>query len=107
MLPLRRVEPPRIPTVLSPKPSTVLASATQPHRSRRKITEPKLLRFPAPYLLTSEERALLELVAYNPKDIPQDLTHLGGPVKPIDIAAVEIKPIELESYTREKRCCDQ
>jgi hypothetical protein len=52
--------------------------------------------------LTSEERALLELVAQNPKDIPRDLTRLGGPIQPIDIAAIEIKPIEFDSYTREK-----
>lgn len=100
-LPVHKIEPPPAPAVLVPRPATVLASTGKPHRARKKITEPKLSRFPAPSPMTSEERALLELVAH-PKDIPPELSHLGGPVKPIYIAAVEIKPIEIDSYTREK-----
>lgn len=102
MLPLRKIEPPPAPAVLIPQPATVMASTGKPHRPRKKITEPKLSRFPAPSPMTGEERALLELVVHHPKDIPPELSHLGGPVKPIYIAAVEIKPIEIDSYTREK-----
>ncbi len=102
MLPLPKVQPPPAPTVLMPQPAPVLASAAKPHRPRRKISQPKLSQFPAPSPMTSEERALVELVTHHPKDIPRDLTRLGGPIQPINIAAVEIKPIEFDSYPREK-----
>lgn len=102
MLPLHKIEPPPAAAVVVPEPATVLASTGKPHRPRKKTTEPKLSRFPAPSPMTSEERALLELVVHHPKDIPQNLTRPDGPIQPINVAAVEIKPIAFDSYTREK-----
>lgn len=102
MFPLHKIEPRLAPAVIAPPPATTLASAARPHRNRRTTKEPKLLRFPTPSPLTTEERALIALVTHNPKEIPRDLTSLGGPIQPIEIAAVEIKPIQFDSDTKEK-----
>jgi len=107
ILALRKIEAPRIQTIPVPEPATFLASAAKPRRLRKRSTEPKLSQFPTPSPLSSKERALVQLVTHNAKDIPRELAYLSSPVKPIHITEIEIKPIQLESYTKEKRCCDQ
>ena len=102
MIALKDIEPPQIPTI-----APVSASAASPGRIRKKPTEPKLSRFPTPAPLTSEERALIQLVTRVAKNNPRELTDLGRPVEPIHITAVEIKPLRLGWNTKEKRCCDQ
>lgn len=107
MLALRKIGPPQIRTIPLPEPATVLASAAKPRRTWENPPEPKLPQFPTPSPLSSEERALVQLVAHNPKHIPRELTDFGGPIKPIEITAVEIKPLALGWYTKEKTCCDR
>ena len=107
MIALKDIEPPRISTIPVPEPAAVPASAANPGRIRKKPAEPKLLRFPTPVPLTSEERALIQLVTRVAKSSPRELTYLGRPVEPIHITAVEIKPLRLGWNTKEKRCCDQ
>jgi hypothetical protein len=72
----------------------VLVSATKPRRTLKTSAEPKLSQFPTPFPMSSEERALVRLAMRDAKDIPPELTQLGGPIKPIQIAAVEIKPLQ-------------
>ena len=107
MIALKDIEPPRIPTIPVREPAAVPASAANPGKIRKKPTAPKLSRFPTPAPLTSEERALIQLVTRVAKNNPRKLTDLGRPVEPIHITAVEIKPLRLGWNTKEKRCCDQ
>jgi hypothetical protein len=55
---------------------------------------PKLPRFPTPSPMSSEERALLRLATGDPKNIPRELTSVGNSIEPLQIAAIEIKPLE-------------
>jgi len=64
------------------------------HRPRRTRTvKPKLSRFPAPSRMTSEERALIRLVASAAKNPSLRLDPIGGSIKPIRITAIDIKPL--------------
>jgi hypothetical protein len=62
------------------------------HRVNRVL--PKRNVFPTPSPLSSEERALLAYAERPPKELPAELTDLGGPIKPIQIAAIQIKPLD-------------
>jgi hypothetical protein len=55
---------------------------------------PKREVFPTPSPLSSEERALLAYAKHPPKQLPPELTELGGPIKPIQIASIQIKPLD-------------
>lgn len=108
MLAMRKIEaPPRIEKIPVPEPAAPVAIAAKPRRVRKEAAEPKLAQFPTPVPLTSEERALIQLVTSHAKDVPRELPYLGGPVKPIRITAVEIKPLRLGWNAKEKRCCDR
>jgi hypothetical protein len=71
----------------------VLSSATKLRRTPKKPGEPKLSRFPKPIPVSSEDRALLRLVMHGTKDISPELISIGGPIKPIEITELEIKPL--------------
>lgn len=66
------------------------ARKRKPHR----VPEPKLEQFPSPLPLGSEERALLRLATLHPESIPSEFTELGSPIEPIEVPALEVKPIE-------------
>jgi type IV secretory pathway VirB10-like protein len=108
ILALRKSEaPPQVRPIPVPEPAFVPANAAKPRKIRKKPTEPKLPQFPTPAPLTSEERALIQLATRDAKDVPRELTYFGGPVKPIRITAIDIKPLRLEWDAKEKRCCDR
>jgi hypothetical protein len=108
MLAVRKIEaPPRIEKIPVPEPAAPVAIAAKPRRVRKEAAEPKLAQFPTPVPLTSEERALIQLVTSHAKDVPRELPYLGGPVKPIRITAIDNKPLRLEWGAKEKRCCDR
>ncbi|HLH04804.1 MAG TPA: hypothetical protein VKX25_18705 [Bryobacteraceae bacterium] len=65
-----------------------------PKPERRIVREPKLAQFPAPYPLTDEERALLRLASFEAGKRSKPEPTIGAPIQPIEIAAVEIKPLE-------------
>jgi hypothetical protein len=93
ILVLSEVKRPAIPSIFVPEPAAVPVRAARQRRTPKKIAEPKLPQFPTPSPLTSEERALLRLASHDAKDSRRELTYLGSPIKPIQIAAVEIKPL--------------
>ena len=69
----------------------------RPRRRRevmKQLQEPKLAQFPTPSPLTAEERALLRLAARDAKDIPPELKHFGEPIEPIQMTAIQIKPLD-------------
>lgn len=74
--------------------AVVLPRAAKSRRMRTEPAEPKLARFPTPSPMTSKEWALLRLVSGDAKNIPRELTHFGEPIEPIELAAIEIKPLE-------------
>ncbi len=71
----------------------VPASATKRRPTLKRSGEPKLSQFPTPFPMSSEERALLQLTTRDAKDIPRELTAFGGPIEPIQITPIEIKPL--------------
>jgi hypothetical protein len=99
-----------IPTIHTPEPRRVHSaplksagpSAAQPvpvimHRQRRHRVNralPKRDLFPTPSPLSSEERALLAYAERPPKEIPPELTNTDRPIVPIQIAAIQIKPLD-------------
>jgi hypothetical protein len=93
---LTQIEAPGTRTIRRPEPAPVLARASKPRMIRKKPAEPKLSQFPSPSPLTGEEQALVQLVTHNAKDTAQELTYLGGPVKPIQITQIDIRPIRSE-----------
>jgi hypothetical protein len=103
---LSKMEAPAPRPIRALESAGVLPSVDKPRRVRKNAAEPKLSQFPTPSPLRSEERALLQLVSLDAKHIPRELTDLGGPVEPIHIAEIEIKPIQLKWYSGEKTCCD-
>jgi hypothetical protein len=72
----------------------VLTLAKGPRRSRKQRAEPKLPQFPMASSVGSEERALVQLAMYKAEHATEESSYLGGPVTPIQIPAVDIKPIE-------------
>lgn len=74
--------------------AVVLPRPTTQRSIRRRSAEPKLARFPTPSPMTSEEHALLRLATGDMKDIPLELTHADDPIEPLQISAIEIKPLE-------------
>lgn len=96
---------PRIRTIPEAESAAVPATVEKPRRIRTKAAEPKLAQFPAPSGLSSEERALVHLA--QAQENLRQVTYLGRPVKPIDIAAIEIRPIGSGWNTKEEKCCDQ
>ncbi len=66
----------------------------QRRKNRLNRVLPKRDLFPSPSPLSSEERALLAYAEHPPKKLPPELTELGGPIKPIQIAAIEIQPLD-------------
>lgn len=72
----------------------VLARAKNPRTSRNQRAQPKLPQFPTPSPVGSQERALLQLAKFKAEHTTQELSYLDTPVTPIQIVAVEIKPIE-------------
>lgn len=83
----RNVKRPHVPEVLAP------AVAVKRPLRRTRITAPKLSRFPAPSAMTSEERALVRLVASAAKNPSLRLYPISGSIKPIRITAIDIKPL--------------
>lgn len=73
---------------------TRLTVANRPQRSRKHRVEPKLPQFPTPFFGGMEERALLQLATYKARHATEESNYLGIPVTPIQIAAVDIKPLE-------------
>lgn len=90
--PPRKTEP-RSMQVPAQSRSIILASAAKPKIRMKRLPEPKLPRFPKPLAIGSEERALLRLAMRDTKHIPSGLTRLGGPIKSLEITAIEIKPL--------------
>ena len=75
-------------------PVHVQTVVAKPRPRNKKPVEPKLQQFPTPTPMTSEERALVQLASGNAKDIPQKLTEFGRPIEPIQVPALEIKPLD-------------
>lgn len=96
---------PRIRMIPEAESAAVPATVEKPRRTRAKAAEPKLAQFPAPSGLSSEERALVHLA--EAQENLRQVTYIGRPVKPIDIAAIEIRPSGSGWNTKEKKCCDQ
>jgi hypothetical protein len=71
----------------------VLPSPTKFRRTLKNSGDPKLSRFPKPIPVSSEDRALLRLVMRDTKDVSRELISVGDPIKPIEITALEIKPL--------------
>lgn len=93
---LAKVETPVTRAIRTPEPAAVLVNAAKQRRPRKKPAEPKLSQFPTPSPLTREEQALVQLATYNAKDTARELTYPGGPVKPVQITQIDIKPIRFE-----------
>jgi hypothetical protein len=93
LLASRKVEVPGIRRIPEPEPPGAPAGAAARRRMPKRKAEPKLPRFPTPSPMSSDERALIQLVNRNPKDIPSELTSFAAPIKPIQITAIEIKPL--------------
>ncbi len=68
--------------------------AAKLRRTPKRPAAPKLSQFPAPTPMSSEERAWLRLAMGDPKYIPRELTRTGSHIEPLQIAAIEIKPLE-------------
>jgi hypothetical protein len=81
-------------TIPAPASAVVLAHASKLSNTPKRSSAPKLSRFPAPSPMSSEERALLRLATGDPKYIPRELTRVGNRIEPLQIAAIEIKPLE-------------
>ncbi len=71
----------------------VPASAAKTRRTPKRSAEPKLPQFPTPTPASSEERALLRLVMRETTDVSRKFSSVGGPIEPVQITAVEIKPL--------------
>lgn len=91
---LRRIE--ALPKATSPAVvrAAVPVRAVRSRKTPRARAEPKLPRFPTPSPLSDEERALVKLVTRYPNNVPQELTNFGGPIAPVEITALEIKPLQ-------------
>ena len=100
-----KTKAPRTRTIPSSELPAALATVEKPRRIRKRTAEPKLPQFPAPSTLSSEERALVQLA--QARDDLREVTYLERPLKPISIAAIEIRPIGSGWNTKEKECCDQ
>lgn len=93
-LALKRIEPLRLRAAVPwPAPQAVLKSAINVRKRRKAPATPKRLRFPTPSPLSSEERALVQLATGKTEYIPKELTHFGGPVKPIQITELDVRPL--------------
>ncbi len=81
--------------VLTPRRLTN-ASLELPRRKlrARRVAEPKLAIFPTIAPPTAEEKALARLVAEHPDRIPPELIDRKGAIEPIQISAIEIKPLQ-------------
>ncbi len=80
-----------------PMPARDLVIIPPPARKPRRAksaAEPKLARFPTPSPIGSEEAALLQLAKGEVRKIPRELMQVGGPIEPLEISAIEIKPLE-------------
>jgi len=82
--------------------AAALASTVKEPSLQKKRAAPKKPRFPTPSSLSSEERALVQLVTSNAAYIPRELTRFASPIKPIEITAIEIKPLQLMWNTKEE-----
>jgi hypothetical protein len=92
---MRKTEDALTARAISPRDfAVVLPRAAKSRRMRTEPAEPKLARFPTPSPMTSKEWALLRLVSGDAKNIPRELTHFGEPIEPIQLTAIEIKPLE-------------
>jgi len=77
-------------------------------REARKVpAAPRLAQFPTPSPMTSEEEALVRLVTGKTEYIPKELMNLGGAVAPIEITALEVKPLRSGAEHEGEKCCDQ
>lgn len=81
-------------TIPAPDSTIVPPAATKRRSVPKRPAAPKLSQFPAPTPMSSEERALLRLATGDPKYIPRELTRTGSHIEPLQIAAIEIKPLE-------------
>jgi hypothetical protein len=80
--------------VLSPAPVALPALAVVSHRARRMVPRWR----PTPYRLTPEERELAQVAARHPELILDAFKDQPvAPLEPIQIAAVEFKPIEFSN----------
>ena len=87
-------EAPFVQTIPTPDLAVVPLSAAKLRSTRKRLAAPKLSRFPSPSPMSSEERALLRLAVGDPKYIPRELTRSDSRIEPLQIAAIEIKPLE-------------
>jgi len=60
----------------------------------RKRKEPKLRQFPTPYPMTDEESALVRLAEFKSAGNIKEVSILGAPIQPIEIATLQIKPLD-------------
>lgn len=80
-----RVQPPISPPLF-------VAQQREPKQHKRRPAR-KLSPFPSPAPMTQEERALVQFVAADPRRIPPELLDPDAPIRPIQIAAVEVEPL--------------
>ena len=102
MIASTKSELPRLPAKPVPALAAALASTASAPRVQKKPAAPKRSRFPTPSPLSSEERALVQLVSSNAAHVPRAFTRLAGPIKPIEITAIEIKPLQLMWNNKEE-----
>ncbi|MBV9158023.1 MAG: hypothetical protein JO097_17290 [Acidobacteriaceae bacterium] len=102
-----RIRRPAPPAISTPTPPLVLRSAMNVRRFQRAPAKPKLPRFPTPSPMSPEEHALLQLITSDTKRFPKDLLNVGGPITPIQITELEVKPLRSENVNEGRTCCDQ
>ena len=91
---LSKIEPLKILPSPMPDGAILRTSAAKPKHIPKRVGEPKLPQFPTPFPMGSEERALLRLAMLKPDDMPPGPTSLASPIQPIEVTALEIKPLE-------------
>ena len=92
--PERQPQPAAAPSTATSTMQPAAVASTVTHTRRRRRTEEKRPQFPAPTPMTEEERALLKLARRHRADIPTELAGLGAPIDRIEIAPVDVKPLE-------------
>jgi len=98
---VKGIEPAPLQVMPARAPLPVLKRTGNVRKLQKPSATPKLLRFPAPSPMTSEEHALLQLVIGNTERVPKELIKLGGPITPIQITALEVKPLGSGGQTKE------
>lgn len=102
----KRIDPPSLQAIPLPNSPAVLKSVVKLRTFQNAPATPKLAQFPTPSSLSREEQALVTLVTGNMEHVELS-SFRGGPVEPIQITALEIKPLRSGVEHEGGICCDQ